>query len=94
MRTLPLSTAKAHLSELADEVIRTHERVTVTRNGREAFVMMAVEDLESIEATMELLADPEAQARIVRSQDEIAAGATYSLDEIRAEFERRRHDRG
>ena len=63
MKTLPLSEAKAHLSEIADEVIRTHERVTVTRNGREALVILSVEDLESLEATMELLTDPDAHAR-------------------------------
>jgi len=87
MKTLPLSDVKAHLSELADEMIRTHERVTVTRNGREAFVMLSVEDMESIEATMELLADAEAQARVAQSQAEIAAGNTYTLSEVLAEFE-------
>jgi antitoxin YefM len=92
MRTLPLSDAKAHLSEIADEVIRTHERVTVTRNGREAFVILSVEDLESLEATLELLNDPAAQARVVRAEAEIAAGNTYSLEEIEADLRSRRSD--
>jgi antitoxin YefM len=92
MRTLPLSDAKAHLSEIADEVIRTHERVTVTRNGREAFVILSVEDLESLEATLELLNDPAAQARVVRAEAEIAAGSTYSLEEIEADLRSRRSD--
>ncbi len=35
MTTLPLSEVKARLSEIADEVDRTHGRVHVTRNGRE-----------------------------------------------------------
>ena len=90
MKTVPLSEAKAHLSEIADEVIRTHERILVTRNGREALVILSVEDLESIEATLELLADPDAQARLDRAEAEIAAGDTYSLDEVAAAFERRR----
>jgi prevent-host-death family protein len=93
MKMLPLSEAKAHLSEIADEVIRTHERVTVTRNGREAFVILSVEDLESIEATMELLADPDAQARVAQAEAEIAAGDVYSLDLVRREFESRRSER-
>ncbi len=92
MKTLPLSEVKAHLSEIADEVIRTHERVTVTRNGREALVILSVEDLESIEATIELLTDPDAQARVTQAEAEIAAGDTYSLDEVAAAFERRRAD--
>ena len=58
MVMLPLSDVKARLSEIAEEVDRTHERVHITRNGREYVVLIAAEDLESIEATLELLADP------------------------------------
>ena len=90
MTTVPLSDAKARLSEIADEVIRTHERVTVTRNGREAFVIMSVADLESMEATLELLNDPAAQERVARAEAEIAAGETYGLADLRADLERRR----
>jgi len=74
MTIMPLSEAKARLSELADEVYRTHERVNVTRNGREYVVIMAAEDLESLEATIELLSDPAAQARIAEAEREIARG--------------------
>ena len=56
MTTLPLSDAKARLSEIADEVGRTHERVHITKNGRD-YIICCREDLESIEATLELLAD-------------------------------------
>jgi antitoxin YefM len=34
MTTVPLSEAKAHLSEIAEQVARTQERVHVTKNGR------------------------------------------------------------
>jgi antitoxin YefM len=74
MSTVPLSEAKARLSEIADEVGRTHERVHITRNGREYVVLLAAEDLESIEATLELLADAEAQERIRHSQAEVTRG--------------------
>lgn len=93
MKTLPLSEVKTHLSEIADDVVRTHERVTVTRNGREALVILSIEDLESIEATLELLADPAAQTRVAVAEAEVAAGDTFSLDEVEAAFERRRSER-
>jgi prevent-host-death family protein len=48
----------SRLSELADEVDRTHERVRVTRNGRESAVLTSSEDVASLEATIELLRDP------------------------------------
>ena len=88
MTTLPLSDVKARFSELADEVERTHERLTVTRNGREAVVIMAVEDLDAIEATLELLRDPAAQRRIAQAEAEIARGEWLDEDEVRAMLRR------
>jgi antitoxin YefM len=90
MTIMPLSEAKARLSELADEVYRTHERVNVTRNGREYVVIMAAEDLESLEATIELLSDPAAQARIAEAEREIARGELVTEGELRALMEERR----
>ena len=71
---LPLSDVKARLSEIAEEVDRTHERVHITRNGREYVVLVAAEDLESIEATLELLADPAAHVAIGVAADTQRAG--------------------
>lgn len=73
MAVLPLSEVKARLSELADEVHRTHERLEVTRNGREYVVLMSAADLESLEATIELLSDPDGQARIAQCEQELVA---------------------
>jgi prevent-host-death family protein len=89
MTVLPLSEAKAHLSEIADEVGRTHERVHITKNGREYVVLLAAEDLESIEATLELLSDRAAQERIARSEDEIARGEGLSVAEVERSLEER-----
>lgn len=89
MSTVPLSEAKARLSEIADEVGRTHERVHITRNGREYVVLVAAEDLESIEATLELLADQQAQERIRSSEADIARGDILDEQEVRALLNRR-----
>lgn len=82
MTSLPLSEVKARLSQIADEVHRTHERVTVTKNGRSYVVLMSVEDLESLEATLELLSDPEAVRRIGEARADLDAGAGTSGDEM------------
>jgi prevent-host-death family protein len=82
MSTLPLSEVKARLSEIADEVDRTHERVHVTRNGREFVVLLSAEDLESLEATLELLQDEAAMDRIQKAEADLAAGAVTSADEM------------
>ena len=78
MSTVPLSEAKARLSEIADEVGRTHERVHITRNGRAYVVLLAAEDLESIEATLELLADPAAQERVAARRAKWNAGTCWT----------------
>lgn len=81
---MSLSEAKARLSEIADEVGRTHERVHITRNGRAYVVLLAAEDLESIEATLELLADPAAQDRVRRAEGEVERGDVLDEREVRA----------
>jgi len=82
MTTMPLSDAKARLSEVADEVDRTHDRVHITRNGRAFVVLVAYEDLESLEATIELLSDPAAMARIRDAEAALARGETTSIEEM------------
>ena len=84
MTTLPLSEVKARLSEIAEEVAATHERVQITKNGRDYVVLIAAEDLESIEATLELVGDPDAQTRIARAERDIARGDVLDEVEVRA----------
>ena len=69
MSTLPLSEVKARLSQIAEEVHRTHERVHVTRNGREYVVLVSAADPDSLEATIELLSDAPAAARLQAAGD-------------------------
>jgi antitoxin YefM len=89
MSTLPLSEVKARLSEIADEVDRTHERVHVTRNGREYVVLLAAEDLDSLEATIELLADAAARARLRQAEADVAAGDVTTAEELAGLMEQR-----
>ena len=93
MNTLPLSDVKARLSQIADEVHRTHERVTITKNGRSYLVLMAAEDLESMEATLELLGDPDAIARVLQARQDLAAGRGIVAAQM-AELMAARRERG
>jgi antitoxin YefM len=84
MATLPLSEVKARLSEIAEEVATTHERVQITKNGRDYVVLVAAQDLESLEATLELLADADAQSRVKHAEMDIVRGDVLDEDEVRA----------
>src|SRR5450755_4313575 len=90
MTVLPLGDVKSHLSELVGRVHDHHERVTVTVHGRPSAVLIAPEDLEALEETLEIMRDAATMNRLAESDAELARGEYVSADEL-AEAVRRRH---
>jgi antitoxin YefM len=64
MTTEPLRSVRDHLSELVDRVEREQDRVVITRNGRDAAVLISAADLAALEETVSVLSDPDALADI------------------------------
>lgn len=87
--SLPLSEVKAHLSELVDKIEREHERITVTRRGRDAAVLLSADDLAALEDTLELLSDPVAMREIARARSEVARGKVVAADDLRRKYKER-----
>ena len=83
---LPLAEIKARLSEVVDRVEAQHQRVTLTRNGRPAAVLISPEDLEALEDTLEILSDPSAVKEIQKARADISRGKGISADELRARY--------
>ena len=83
---LPLAEVKAKFSEMVDRVASTHDRITVTRNGRAAAVLISAEELESLEDTLELLSDPAAMAQLEESRQAYQAGDVVTGEELRARY--------
>ena len=52
MKTASLADVRMQLSRYVEDVVRTHERVTITENGRPAAVRISAEDLEAMEETL------------------------------------------
>ncbi|MDA8391658.1 MAG: type II toxin-antitoxin system Phd/YefM family antitoxin [Actinomycetota bacterium] len=69
-----LRSVRDHLSEVVDRVERHHERVTITRNGHDAAVLISPEDLAEMEETLAVLSDPEALADIREADAAYARG--------------------
>ena len=69
-----LRAVRDHLSEVVDRVERQHERVTITRNGHDAAVLISPEDLSQLEETLSVLSDPEALADIREADAAYARG--------------------
>lgn len=85
MSTEPLRDVRNHFSDVVDRVEREHERVTVTRNGRPAAVILSVDDLSELEETLSVLSDPEALADIREADKAHASGdVVRGLDAVRA----------
>ncbi len=84
--TLPLAEVKAKFSEMIDRVEQQHDRITVTRNGRPAAVLLSPEDLASLEDTLDLLSNPTALAEIEQGRREAKAGKILTADQLRAKY--------
>jgi prevent-host-death family protein len=84
--TLPLAEVKAKFSEMIDRVEQQHDRITVTRNGRPAAVLLSPADLASLEDTLELLSNPTALAEIEQARTEGKAGKILTADQLRAKY--------
>lgn len=79
MTTLPLWRVKDTLSALVEQLEATHERVTITKNGRPAAVLVAVKDLDALEETVAVLSDRDTVSRLRAAREELARGE--GLDE-------------
>jgi antitoxin YefM len=82
VKTAPLADVKAHPSALVDEVVRTHEQVTITRNGEPVAVVPAVEDHESLLQTLALLGDRASRERLAEADEAVARGELATRDEM------------
>jgi prevent-host-death family protein len=88
MKMLPLSEVKDQLSGLVEDAELTHEIVTITKHGRPAAVLMAVDDYESLQETLFWLSQPGVYESIAAARGEEAAGKTADGDDIVARLRR------
>lgn len=89
MTALPLGDVKSHLSELVGRVHDHHERVTVTVHGRPSAILIAPEDLEALEETLEIMRDAATMNRLAESDAELARGEYVSAEELAEAMKRR-----
>jgi len=88
---VPLSEARARLSELTRRVRQQHERIALTRNGETEAVLLSVDDLEGLERTLEILGDTQVAGRISESLTALSRGDPgVDLATVRADLARRR----
>jgi antitoxin YefM len=74
-----LADAKARLSEVVEGVETEHRRVVITKHGRPSVVVLAVDDLEALEDTLDVLSDPDAVADLQEAADARRTGKAIEL---------------
>ena len=80
-----LREVRDHFSDVVDRVQREHDRVTVTRNGKAAAVILSTEDLQQLEETLDVLSDPQALADIREADAAYTTGnVTRGVEAVRA----------
>jgi antitoxin YefM len=81
---LPVAEVKNRLSEVVERVEREHGRVVITRHGHPAAVVMSVDDLESLEETLDVLGSEALLADIREALAELGAGEAPVLSKDEA----------
>ena len=69
---MPLAEVKNRLSEVVDRLEREHGRVVITKHGRPAAVVISVDDLESLEETLDIMDSAALLADIRESLTELS----------------------
>jgi len=81
---MPLAEVKNRLSEVVERLEREHGRVVITKHGHPAAVVISVEDLESLEETLDVLGSEALLADIHEAVAELAAGRAPVLSKDEA----------
>ncbi len=82
MTVLPVAEARARLSQVIESAVATHERTTITRNGVPAAVLLSVDDYESMQETIDILADQDLMAAIKEGLADIGEGRVHDQSDV------------
>ncbi|HUC22814.1 MAG TPA: type II toxin-antitoxin system Phd/YefM family antitoxin [Streptosporangiaceae bacterium] len=76
---MSLADVKNRLSEVVDRLEREHGRVVITKHGNPAAVVISVDDLESLEETLDIMDSAALLADIRESLAELSTGDAAEL---------------
>jgi antitoxin YefM len=68
---MALKDVRDQLSTVVDKVEREHQRVVITKHGRPAAIVLSIDDLESLEETVDVLSSPTLIKQIRKSLAEL-----------------------
>lgn len=82
MISIPITQAQIQLSALVAIVGDSQQRIAITRGGSPRAVLLAPEDLASLEETIAELSDPQSSEELREARTAIEHGALTPIDHI------------
>ncbi len=84
MTIIPITEFKVRLSSLLDGIVKKHEEIIITKNGKPAAVLVNADEYESLKETCEVMSDPDMLKQIQETQTALAKGdvKSYTIDEL------------
>jgi prevent-host-death family protein len=81
---MSLADVKNRLSEVVERLEREHGRVVITKHGRPAAVVLSIEDLDSLEETLEVLSSSALMDDVRAGVAELAKSEAVTLSKVEA----------
>ncbi len=78
-KIIPISELRREVASIVKDISTSPDPVVITQRGRAAVVMVSAESYQRSQHELEIL------KILARGEQEIAAGDTYSMDEVFAE---------
>lgn len=85
-KTLPITEARANLTNLVDRAKRLLDEYIITVNGKPAAVLMSAAEFESWKETNEILADKELMKAIKEGEEDIRKGRYITFEQLKKEL--------
>ena len=85
-REVPVSEARARLTQFASELADSQETVTITKRGRPVMTLIGYELYESIMETLEIMSDADLMGQLRHSLREAASDELTDMDEVEREL--------
>jgi PHD/YefM family antitoxin component YafN of YafNO toxin-antitoxin module len=74
------------LPKLVDDAAVLSKKTYITVKGKVRAALVSAEELELLEATLEVLSDPVAMQAIREGKEDVIAGRLVSLEEVKTEL--------
>ncbi len=85
-RELPITEARAKLTQIANDLVDSPDTVTVTTRGKPMMILIGYEMYESIMESLEIMSDTDLMAQLRQRLREARSGDVIGLDEVKREL--------